>query len=77
MSRLVKLSEVLQSVDSPLGRQRVVAHLKSRPYPHYKPHPNKAGLLERIDENENLTMGRFVNRQFKPIRTVEVTAADM
>jgi hypothetical protein len=77
MSRLVKLSKVLQSVDSPPGRQRVVAHLQSQPFPHYQPHPNKAGLLERIDANESLTLGRFVNRQFTPIRTVKVTAADM
>jgi hypothetical protein len=62
------LSKCLESVDSPAGRKRVAAYLESQPFPHYRPHPDKPGLLERIDEEGSRTVGRFVNRQFKPVR---------
>jgi len=58
------LSECLQSVDSREGRQRVGSWLQSQPFPHYQPHPEKAGLLIRTDEDGQKTIGRFVNRQF-------------
>ena len=61
------LSACLESVDSPEGRQRVADLLESRPYPHYRPHPDRPGLLERIDANGSRTVGRFVKRQFQPI----------
>lgn len=62
------LSACLESVDSPKGRERVAAYLQGQPFPHYQPHPEKPGLLERIDENGRRTTGRFVNRKFKPAR---------
>jgi hypothetical protein len=61
------LSVCLESVDSPEGRQRVADFLESRPYPHYQPHPDRPGLLVRIDANGSRTVGRFVKRQFQPI----------
>ena len=42
--------------------------LKSQPYPHYKPHPDHAGLLIRIEAKGKRTVGRFVNRQFQPVK---------
>src|SRR5579859_6946286 len=39
------LSECLESVDSPQGRQRAAAFLQSQPFPHYEPHPDHPGLL--------------------------------
>ncbi len=69
------LSACLESVDSPQGRKRVAAYLQSEPFPHYQPAPNKPGLLERIDEDGNRTVGRFVNRRFKPVRASGRTSA--
>jgi hypothetical protein len=62
------LSASLQSVDSPAGRRRVAAFLQSQPWPHYEPHPTRRGLLVRIEENGKRTVGRFVNRQFRPAK---------
>jgi hypothetical protein len=61
------LSARLESVDSPEGRQRVADLLESGPFPHYQPHPDRPGLLVRIDANGKRTVGRFVNRQFQSI----------
>lgn len=63
------LSECLESVDLPEGRERLADYLQSQPYPHYQPHPNKAGLLVRVEANGKRTVGRFINRQFKSIKT--------
>jgi hypothetical protein len=62
------LSACLKSVDSPAGRRRVTEFLQSQPYPHYEPHPNQAGVLVRIEANGKRTVGRFVNRQFQPVK---------
>ena len=62
------LSACLKSVDSPKGHKRVAAYLQSQPFPHYRPHTEKPGLLERINEDGSRTVGRFVNRKFKPTR---------
>lgn len=62
------LSECIEGVDSAEGRHRVTEFLRSQPFPHYEPHPAKPGLLVRIDENGTRTVGRFVNRQFKPVK---------
>ena len=61
------LSECLQSVDTPEGRERVANFLESGPFPHYQPHPDRPGLLVRIDAAGSRTVGRFVKRQFQPI----------
>lgn len=61
------LSECLRSVDSPAGRQRVVNHLNTRPYPHYLP-ANSPGLLVKIEANGKRTIGRFVNREFQAVK---------
>lgn len=62
------LSECIESADSAEGRQRVAAFLHTQPYPHYETHPDKPGLLVRTDENGRRTVGRFVNRQFQPVK---------
>jgi hypothetical protein len=61
------LSACLQSVDSPQGRKRVADFLESRPFPHYQPHPDRPGLLVRIEADGSRTVGRFVKREFRPI----------
>lgn len=60
------LSECLETVDTRVGRARVSAHLASRPFPHFEPAPGRPGLLVKIDEDGERTVGRFVNRKFQP-----------
>jgi hypothetical protein len=62
------LSECLERVDSAEGRRRVADYLKSQPYPHYEP-ANTPGLLVRTTQDGKRTVGRFINRQFKPARS--------
>lgn len=69
------LSSCLESVDSPEGRQRVAAYLENRPFPHYHPHPDKPGLLVRISADGSRTIGRFVKRKFKPVRSFNRSTA--
>jgi len=61
------LSDCIREVDSPAGRRRVADHLKSLPYPHYE-QADSPGLLIKTDSNGKRTLGRFVNRQFEPLR---------
>ncbi len=62
----VPLSACLGSVDTTSGRERLKAHLASRPYPHFEPAAD--GLIVKVDEDGTRTAGRFVNRQFRPVR---------
>jgi hypothetical protein len=62
------LSVCLKSADSPAGRRRVFEFLQSQPWPHYEPHPSRPGVLVRIEANGKRTVGRFVNRQFQPVK---------
>ena len=61
------VSACLKSVDSPEGRRRVIEHLRTRPFPHYEPHPKKSGLLVRIEADGTRTAGRFIDRRFQVI----------
>ena len=60
------LSECLESVDTPTGQKRLDQYLNALPFPHYEPASNKPGFLVRIDENGKRTIGRFINREFRP-----------
>jgi hypothetical protein len=60
------LSECLETVDTPVGRNRLNKYLDTLPFPHYEPAPKKPGFLVRIDEGGKRTLGRFVNRKFQP-----------
>jgi hypothetical protein len=64
------LSACLESVDSAAGRKRVVEHLKTRPYPHYEAAATP-GLLVRTEADGERMEGRFVNRQFQPVKTAK------
>jgi hypothetical protein len=59
------VSALLESVDSDAGRDRVTAHLATRPFPHYSPAPDQPGLLVREDADGTRTYGKFVNREFR------------
>lgn len=58
------MGELLEVVDTPKGREMFQAFLESEPYPHYRAHPDRKGLLIRIEADGAETVGRFVNRQF-------------
>jgi hypothetical protein len=64
----VPLSACLGDIDTAAGRDRVNAFLATRPYPHFEPAPDRPGYIVKIDEDGTRTVGRFVNRQFKPVR---------
>jgi hypothetical protein len=65
------LSACLASVDTPQGRRRVADFLRAQPYPHYEPAPQTPGLLVRIEADGRRTLGRFVNRSFRPVRSAK------
>jgi hypothetical protein len=62
------LSACLAGVDTAAGRERVKSFLSSGPYPRFEPAAGRSGLLVKIDEDGTRTMGRFVNRKFRPSR---------
>ncbi len=62
------LSALLESVDTPRGRHRVADYLKKLPFPHYEPARDAPGCIVRIESNGKRTLGRFVNREFKPVK---------
>jgi hypothetical protein len=62
----VPLSDLLGTVDSPAGRERVRAQQAERPFPRFEAAPEKPGLLVRVDRDGKRTVGRFVNRAFRP-----------
>jgi hypothetical protein len=63
----VAVSECIKIVGTEEGDQRLREYLKRRPFPHYEPAPDSAGLLIRTDANGKKTTGRFVNREFKAV----------
>jgi hypothetical protein len=62
------LSACLDSVDTAEGRRRLAEYLETLPFPHYEPAPEAPGLLYRIEADGRRTLGRFVRRQFRPVR---------
>ncbi len=61
------LSQLLSEVETTKGRKKLESILIKRPYPHYKPVPDRPDLICRIDEDGTETVGRFVGREFKAI----------
>jgi hypothetical protein len=59
------ISEFLESVDTPDGRERLALYLKSLPFPHYEQAATRPGFLVRIYEDGTRQTGRFVNRKFE------------
>jgi hypothetical protein len=61
------LSELIASVNYPWGHQRVADYLAQQPYPHYEQATDQPGFLIRIEENGNRTVGKFIDREFRPV----------
>ena len=51
---------------SSTGRERLKAQQAARPFPHFEQVPGKPGYLVKIDDGGKRTIGRFVNRKFRP-----------
>jgi len=64
----LKLSDALETVDTPAGRERLQQYLADQPLPHFEPAPGKPGLLVRVDADGTRTVGRFVGRKFRSSR---------
>jgi hypothetical protein len=62
------LSEILKSIDTAQGRARTKSYLATRPYPHFEAARGRPGYLVKIDEDGTRTVGRFVNRKFRPAK---------
>lgn len=62
------LSALLSSIDTAQGRRRLARHLEQLPYPHFEPAPGKRGQVVKIDKDGTRTVGRFVNREFRPAK---------
>ncbi|HEX8712666.1 MAG TPA: hypothetical protein VF730_12390 [Terracidiphilus sp.] len=60
------LSDLVDVVETPKGREMFKKYLESEPYPHYEACPSRKGFLVRIEEDGTRTTGRFVNRDFVP-----------
>jgi hypothetical protein len=64
----IPLSKCLAAVDSPKGRRKLARYLKSGPFPHFEASRDVPGALVRIDEDGTRTTGRFVGREFQPVK---------
>jgi hypothetical protein len=58
------LADLVDLVDTGKGREIFKTYLESEPFPHFEAYPGREGLLVRIEENGERTVGRFVNRTF-------------
>lgn len=65
------LAQILQSVDSPEGRERLDKHLRQLPFPHYEA-AGEPGLLTRIDEDGTKTTGKFVDGIFMAVKSTKL-----
>jgi len=60
------LSELLATVGTAAGRKRLASYLNQRPYPRFEAATGRRGLVVKIDRDGTRTVGRFVNRRFRP-----------
>ena len=61
------LADAITEIETPTGRNRLEQHLAALSFPHYEPHPERPGILIRIDADGRRTTGRFINRVFTPV----------
>ncbi len=69
------LSELVATVDTNAGRQRVADLLAAQPFPHYEPAAGQPGHLVRIEEHGQRTVGKFVQGEFRPLAARRPSAA--
>jgi hypothetical protein len=60
------LSEIVATINSPSGRERLNSYLNSRPFPRFSAHPELARTFVREDADGTRTVGRFNRGVFEP-----------
>jgi hypothetical protein len=73
-NRTQSLTEIFATIDHPDGKHRVAEYLKSQPFPHFEA-SGKPGVFTRIDADGTRTLGRFVRKEFRPIKVARRKAA--
>jgi hypothetical protein len=58
------LSELLNSMETPEGKARAKAYLKSLPFPHFEQYSTSPMLYIKIDEDGTRSVGSFVDSQW-------------
>jgi hypothetical protein len=57
-------SNLMDTMDTPEGQQRLADYLETLPFPHFEQHPGDETLLVRTDADGRRSVGRFIQRQF-------------
>jgi ParD-like antitoxin of type II bacterial toxin-antitoxin system len=70
------LSALIATVDTKPGHRRVSDYLAAQPFPHYEPAEGRPGLLVRIEQNGERTVGKFVRGEFCPARATPAKPSD-
>lgn len=63
----IPVAQAVADVADEVGRQRLSQYLGTAPFPHYEAHPERAGMLVRIEADGTRMVGRFVQRVFVPV----------
>jgi hypothetical protein len=58
------LSELIDTMESADGQERLAEYLESTPFPHFEQLPEDETMLIRTEANGQRSVGRFVSRQF-------------
>ena len=67
-ARIENLAQVIADADSTEGRARFAALVRSKGVPLYRSAPGETGVFIETSPDGVERNGRFVNRQFRPIR---------
>lgn len=68
-ARIENLAQVIADADSTEGRARFAALIHSKGVPLYRSAPGEQGIFIETQPDGAERRGRFVNRQFQPLRT--------
>ncbi len=60
------VGDCLAAIQTETGATRLHEHLTQLPFPHFEVSPDDPNILIRISQDGTRTIGRFVDREFKP-----------
>ena len=63
---ILPLSEIVRTIDQPVGHERLKTYLDSRPFPRFAVHPELAGMFVREEIDGTRTEGHFSRGIFVP-----------
>ena len=70
------LSELIGTMETAEGQERLAKYLDSLPFPHFEQHPEHETVLIRTEANGERTAGRFINRQFVIDKTIGIPSEE-